>query len=40
MVYAKVEKLSFNQDSMEFLGYVISLLNISKDPFKVKTVVE
>lgn len=39
-LYAKMEKCSFHQDTVEFLGYVISPSGISMDPSKVKTVVE
>ena len=39
-LYAKLEKCSFHQDTMEFLGYVISQSGISMDPSKVKTVTE
>jgi hypothetical protein len=37
-LYAKLEKCSFDQDHVEFLGYVVSQQGISMDPSKVQTV--
>ena len=39
-LYAKLEKCSFDCNQVEFLGYVISLKDISMDPAKVQTVLE
>ena len=37
-VYAKLEKCSFDQNHVEFLGYVVSQQGISMDPSKVQTI--
>ena len=37
-LYAKLEKCSFDQNHVEFLGYVVSQQGISMDPSKVQTV--
>ena len=39
-IYAKLKKYSFDCNQVEFLGNVISSEGISKDPAKVKTMVE
>ena len=37
-LYAKLEKCSFDQNHVEFLGYVVSQQGISMDPSKVQTI--
>ena len=37
-LYAKLEKCSFNKNQVEFLGYVVSLEGISRDPMNIQTI--
>ena len=39
-LYAKLEKCSFSQNQVEFLGYVVSSDGISMDPMKVQAILE
>ena len=39
-LYAKLEKCSFDQSQVEFLGYVVSQKGISMDPSKVQTILD
>ena len=39
-LYAKLEKCTFDENHVEFLGYVISYNGISMDPSKVQAVVD
>ena len=40
MVYAKLEKCSFDLNQVEFLGYIVSSEGISMDPTKMQTILE
>jgi hypothetical protein len=39
-LYAKLEKCTFDENHVEFLGYVISYNGISMDPSKVQAVID
>ena len=39
-LYAKLEKCSFSQNQVEFLGYVVSSDGIAMDPMKVQAILE
>lgn len=39
-LYAKLEKCAFDQDQVEFLGFIISAKGISMDPKKVQTILD
>jgi transposase InsO family protein len=39
-LYAKLEKCSFDQNQVEFLGYIVSSSGISMDPTKVQTILD
>jgi hypothetical protein len=39
-LYAKLEKCKFDENQVEFLGYVVSHEGISMDPFKIQTVLD
>ena len=39
-LYAKLEKCSFGQNQVEFLGYVVSSDGIAMDPMKVQAILE
>ena len=39
-LYAKLEKCSFGQNQVEFLGYIVSSNGIAMDPMKVQAILE